>query len=137
MSFRLVKGKTVVKDLPVTPSTAFAARSLVAFASGKLVPATAVTAAPNLAGVIIGAITADDADYAEERLVAVEVPVEKNVTYEFDVTSGLVATDIGVDVDLTDASTVDRSASAIGVVRTTKVLSTTLGQGLVKINGAY
>ena len=135
--FRLVKGKTVDKALPVTPSTAFAARSLVTFTSGKLVPAVAGTLAPNLAGIIIGAIAATDADYADERLVLVEVPVEKNVTYEFDVTSGLVATDIGVDVDLTDASTVNRAASAIGVVRTTKVLSTTLGQGLVKINGAY
>jgi len=135
--FRLVKGKTVVKYMPVTPSTVFARRSLVTITAGKLVPATATTTAPNLAGVIIGAIAATDADYATNRLVAVEVPVEKNVTYEFDVTSGLVAADIGVDVDLTDASTVDRSATAIGVVRPTKVLSTTLGQGLVKINGAY
>lgn len=137
MAFRKVKGLTVDKYLPVTPSTAFAARSLVTFSSGKLVPATAATTAANLAGVIVGAITAQDEDYADDRLVCVEVPVEKNVTYEFDVTSGLVATDIGVDVDLTDASTVNRAASAIGVVRTTKVLSSTKGQGLVKINGAY
>ena len=137
MSFRKVAGATVNKDLPVTPSTALAARSLVTFVGGKLVAATAATTAPNLAGILIGAITAQDADYADERLVAVEVPVEKNVTYEFDVTAGLVAADIGVDVDLTDASTVNRAASAIGVVRTTKVLSTTLGQGIVKINGAY
>jgi hypothetical protein len=137
MSFRLVKGKTVVKQMPVTPSTVFAARSLVTFSSGKLIPAVAGTTAPNLAGVIVGAIAATDADYADERLVSVEIPVEKNVTYEFDVTAGLVAADIGVDVDLTDASTVNRAASAIGVIRTTKVLSTTKGQGLVKINGAY
>lgn len=136
MGFRLVKGKTVTKQMPVTPSTVFAARSLVTFASGQLVPAVAGTLAPNLAGVIIGAIAATDADYASERLVDVEVPVEKNVTYEFD-TTGLVATDIGVDVDLTNSTTVNRAATAIGVVRPTRVLTSTLGEGLIKINGAY
>jgi hypothetical protein len=136
MSFRKVEGLTKVVYLPVTPSTALAARSLVTLASGKLVAATAATTAPNLAGVLIGAITAADADYAEDRLVAVEVPVEKHVVYEFP-TTGLVATDIGVDVDLANATSVDRAASAIGVVRPTRVLSATLGQGYVKINGSY
>lgn len=136
MSFRKVEGLTKVLYLPVTPSTALAARSIVTLTSGKLVAAVAGTLAPNLAGVLIGAIAATDDDYADERLVGVEVPVEKNVIYEFP-TTGLVATDIGVDVDLTDAVTVNRAASAIGVVRTTKVLSGTLGQGLLKINGAY
>ena len=79
MSFRKVKGKTKVVYLPVTPSTALSARSLVTFVTGKLVAATAVTTAPNIAGVLIGAITATDANYATDRLVAVEVPVEKNV----------------------------------------------------------
>jgi len=136
MSFRKVKGKTKNVYLPVTVSTALAARSIVTLTSGKLVAAVAGTLAPNLAGVLVGAITADDADYATERLVAVEVPVEKNVVYEYPVVAG-VAADIGVDVDLLNASTVDRSASAIGVVRATKVLSTTLEQGYVKVNGAY
>lgn len=136
MSFRLVKGKTKVVYLPVTPSTALAARSIVTFTSGQLVAATAATLAPNLAGVLVGAITATDADYADERLVGVEVPVEKNVIYEFP-TTGLVAADVGVDVDLLNSTTVNRAASAIGVVRPTKVLSATKGQGLLKINGAY
>lgn len=136
MSFRKVKGLTKVVYLPVTPSTVFAPRTLVTFTSGKLVPATAVTTAPNIAGVIVGGIAATDADYAVDRLVAVEVPVEKHVVYEFP-TTGLVATDIGVDVDLLDAGAVDRSATAVGIVRTTKVLSATLGQGYVKINGSF
>jgi len=62
--------------------------------------------------------------------------MEKNCIYEFP-TTGLVAADIGVDVDLADAVSVDRAATAVGVVRTTKVLSATKGQGLLKINGAY
>lgn len=136
MSFRNVKGKTKNIWLPVTPSTALAAGSIVTLSSGKLVAATAATTAPNLAGVLVGAITAQDADYALDRLVAVQVPMEKNVVWEFP-TTGLVATDIGVDVDLADAVSVDRSATAIGVVRPTKVLSATKGQGLLKINGSY
>lgn len=136
MSFRKVAGKTKVVYLPVTPSTALGARNLVTFASGKLVAAVAGTTAANLAGIGIKAITASDADYADNRLIPVEVPVEKNVIYEFP-TTGLVATDIGVDVDLTDAGTVNRAATAIGVVRTVRVLSSTKGQGYVKINGAY
>lgn len=136
MSFRNVKGKTKNIWLPVTPSTALEAGSIVTLSSGKLVAATAATTAPNLAGVLVGEITAQDADYALDRLVAVQVPMEKNVVWEFP-TTGLVATDIGVDVDLADAVSVDRSATAIGVVRPTKVLSATKGQGLLKINGSY
>ena len=137
MSFRKVSGKTKNVYLPVTPSTVLGARDLVTFATGKLVAAVAGTLAPNLAGINIGAVAATDANYALDRLIAVEVPVEKYVIYEFPVTAGLVAADIGVDVDLTDAGTVNRAATAIGVVRPTKVLSTTLGQGFVKINGSY
>lgn len=136
MSFRKVSGKTKNVYLPVTPSTVLAARSLVTFATGKLVAAVAGTTAPNLAGVLIGAIAATDANYATNRLVAVEVPVEKGVIYEYPAVA-LVAADIGVDIDLLNSTTVDRSATAIGVVRTLRVLSSTLGQGLVKINGSY
>lgn len=136
MSFRKVKGATKNVYLPVTPSTAIAKGALVTFSSGKLVAATAVTTAPNIAGVLVKAITATDADYASNRRVAVQVPVERNVLWEF-VTSGLVATDIGLDVDLTDSVTVDRAAVAIGIVRPTQVVTSTKGRGYVKINGGY
>jgi len=137
MSFRIVKGpqsKNVY--LPVTPSTALPARSLVTFASGKLVAATAATTAANIAGILVGAITADDADYADDRLVGVEVPTQKQAIYEFPGT-GFDATDIGVDVDLTDNVSVDGATSNVGVVRITKVLSATKAQGYLKINGSY
>jgi len=58
MSFRKVKGLTKNIWLPVTPSTALAARSIVTLTSGQLVAATAATTAPNLAGVLVGEITA-------------------------------------------------------------------------------
>jgi cobalamin biosynthesis protein CbiD len=136
MSFRRVKGKTKNVYLPVTPSTAIAAGALVTFSSGKLVAAAAATPAAELAGVLKKAITATDDDYADDRRVAVEVPVEPNVQWEF-LTSGLVAGDIGNDVDLTDSVTVNRAASAVGVVRPLRRITATKGVGLVKINGAY
>lgn len=136
MAFRRVKGLTKEVYLPVTPSTAIAAGALVTFSSGKLVAAGAATAQDDLAGVLKGAIAATDADYADDRRVAVEVPVEKNVVWEFD-TTGLLATDIGVDVDLANSVSVDRSATAVGVVRPLARISATKGRGLIRINGDY
>ncbi len=121
------QGKTKLVWLPVTASTAIAAGALVAFSSGKLIAATSSTAGSVIAGVLRKAIAATDSDYASERLVAVEVPVEKNVVWEADVTSGLVAADIGLYQDLTDSVTVNRAASTYDVVQCVKVISTTKG----------
>jgi hypothetical protein len=134
--FRRVQGKTKFMFLPVTVSTAFSANALVTFTSGELVPAGAATAADNIIGVIRHAIASTDDDYATARLVEVEVPVEKNVVWEFD-TASLVAGDIGADVDLTDSVTVNRAATAVGVVRVLKVISSAKGQGLIRINDSY
>jgi len=136
MAFRKVSGKTKNVYLPVTPSTAIAAGALVTLSSGKLVASGAATLAKDHAGVLVKAITSGDSDYASDRLVAVQVPLENNVQWEF-TTTGLLATDIGLDVDLTDSVTVDRSAVAIGVVRPLRRVTATKGIGLVKISGAY
>jgi hypothetical protein len=130
------RGKTKFMYLPVTPSTALSVNSLLTWSGGLLVAAAAGTAADNIVGILRHAITSTDDDYADSRLVEVEVPVEKNVEYEFD-TSGLVAGDLGADVDLTDAVTVNRAATAVGVVRVLKRISATKGIGLIRINDAY
>lgn len=138
MGFVVARGKVKSMYLPVTPSTALTRRNLVTFSSGKIVAATSGTTAVNIFGILDDAtITSSDDDYATDRLVKIEVPVERHVEYEFDVTSGLVAADVGLEVDLTDAGTVNRAASAIDAVKVTKVISTTKGQGFVKFNGAY
>ena len=137
MSFVTRRGQTKKTPLPVTPSTAFAKDSLVTFVSGKLVAATSSTAAVDIAGIIPKAIVSTDADYATDRLVEILVPVQKHVVFEADVTSGLVATDVGLEVDLTDASTVNRAATSIKAVKCVKVLSTTRGLFYVKFNGSY
>lgn len=121
------KGKTKFVWLPVTASTALSKGALVAFSSGKLIAATTTTAGSDIAGVIRHAIASTDDDYATERLVEVEVPVEKNVVWEGDVTSGLVAADIGLYQDLTSSTHVNRAGSVYDIVQCVKVLSTTKG----------
>lgn len=125
--FRRIDGKTKFEYLPITPSTAIAEGALVAWSSGKLIAATSTSTPGVIAGVLRKTIASTDSDYADDRLVPVEVEVEKNVIWEAAVTSGLVAADIGLYQDLTDASTVDRSASTYDVVQCVKVLSTTKG----------
>ena len=135
MAFKKVSGKTKIVYLPVTPSTAIAEGSIVSFSSGYLIAATSSTTALSHAGVLRKTIAATDADYAVARTVPVEVPVEKNVVWEAPVTSGLVAADVGLLVDLTNAYTIDRSATVIDAAQVVKVLSTTLGHFILNIGG--
>lgn len=136
MAFVRKQGKTKTMHLPVTPSTAISAGALVAWSSGKLIAATSTTAPTSIAGVLKKAIAATDSDYASDRLVQVEVPVENNVVWEADVTSGLVATDRGLYVDLTDSLTINRGASSYDVAQVVKVISTTKGQFILNIGVA-
>lgn len=137
MAFILREGETKRVHMPVTPSTALAANSLVTMSSGKLVAATSSTSPLLIEGVLEKAIAATDADYASDRLVSVFVPTQKNCVWEGDVTSGLVATDVGTEVDLTDASTVNRAAGSVDAVKVRGVISSTKGLFNLKINGAY
>ena len=137
MAFRRVKGKTKNIWLPVTPSTVIEAGALVAFdGSGLLVPATSTSTGVEIIGAIVGGIAATDADYADTRKVAVQIPVEVGTLWEFD-TTGLVAADIGNDVDLTDSVTVNRAATTIGVVKVLKRLTATKGQGNIQFKGNF
>lgn len=135
MAFRRYKGKTKIVQLPVTTSTAFAANSIVSFSSGYLIPATSSTTALSHIGVIRKAVAATDADYAVARSVPVEVPIEKNVEWIGDVTSGLVAADVGLLVDLTDASTINRAASTVDAAQVKSVISSTKGTFILNLGG--
>ncbi len=130
------QGKTKMMSLPVTPSTAFAAGSLVAFSSGKLVPATNTVDSFSIVGVIRHTISSTDSDYASDRLVEVEVPVEKNVVWKADVKVGtLVATSVGLYFDLTtadDGSGVDQTASSLDICWCVGYISAS--QGLFILN---
>lgn len=135
--FLLHAGKTKTVWLPVTPSTDLAKDTILTFTSGKLVAATAGTTAANTVGLLAKEIATTDDDYADDRLVPVEVPIEKHCIYIGDVTSGLVATDIGGEFDLTDAATVNRGASSIDMVKCVGRISATKGYFMIKLNGSY
>lgn len=127
------QGKTKTMWLPVTVSTAIDKGTLVAWSSGYLVAATASSNPSTVAGVLKKTIAATDPDYAVARLVPVEVPVEKNVVWEGDVTSGLVAADRGLYCDLTDGATVNRGASTLDNVQCVRVISTTKGYFIINM----
>tara|TARA_R110002126_G_scaffold17316_2_gene67724 strand:- start:5017 stop:5445 length:429 start_codon:yes stop_codon:yes gene_type:complete len=136
MSFIRHKGKTKTIQVPVTTSTAFNEGDVVSYASGYIIPATSSTTALSHVGVIAKTIAATDSDYATARLVPVEVPLEKNVEWLADVTSGLVAADVGLLVDLTDAATIDRAASTIDAAQVRSVISTTQGTFVLNLGGS-
>lgn len=136
MAFKVYKGKTKTIWLPVTPSTAITAGSIVSFSSGKLIAATSATTALSHAGVIAKTIASTDSDYASDRLVPVIVPLDKNTEWRAPVTSGLVATDIGLLVDLTDANTINRAASTIDAAMVKSVISSTEGTFILNLGGA-
>jgi len=133
MAFVKKQGKTKTMWLPITVSTAIAKGTLVAWSSGYLIAATASSNPSTIAGVLMKAVAATDADYAVARKVPVEVPVEKYVIYEADVTSGLVAADRGLYCDLTDGATVNRAASTLDVVQCIEVISTTKGRFIINM----
>ena len=117
----------MMKWLPMTTSTAIGVNHLVAFSSGYLIEATSATAPSAIAGVLVKAIAATDADYAVARLVAVEVPIDKEVEWEADVTSGLLTTSPGTFYDITDGDHVATTVSDYDPVRCTKYISATKG----------
>lgn len=132
MAFIRKKGKTKFMYLPVTASTALSANSLVAWSSGKLIAATSSTACNLIAGVLRHAIASTDDDYASERMVEVEVPVEMNVEWDFDGTS-LSTSTRGTYLDITSSTSVNGGGSTYDIVFQTGYVSTTKGVGILNI----
>lgn len=137
MAFKVRQGKCKTIWLPKTASTALARGSIVTFTSGQLVAATAGTTAVLCAGVLDRAVVSTDADYASASLVPVLFPIEKNVVWEADVTATVETTDVGIEVDLTDASTVNPDAGSIDIAKILRVHSATKADVLLKLNGSY
>lgn len=135
MAFTRFRGKTKTAWLPVTTSTTFTKGDIVAWSSSLLIKATSSTAANTHVGVIKKNIAATDADYATARLVPVEIPVAKMVEWSAPAVA-LVAADISLWCDLTNAGTVDRSASTIDAVQVKSVISSTLGTFILNLGGA-
>lgn len=123
--------------MPATVSTAFSKNSLVTFTSGELVAATAGTAAVDVFGIIEKAVASTDSDYATARLLPIKVPTERFALVEADVTATVATTDVGLEVDLTNSTTVNPDAGSVDVVKIIKVISSTKALVWVKFNGSY
>jgi len=137
--FRRIQGKTKSMYFGSTASQAIGEGAVVALSSGRLIPAANDTALANIVGVLVSAIADGDDAYATAgTLVAVEVPVEKNVVWEAEVTTdaALTNTDQGEYMDLTTADTglaVDTSVSTVDAVRCVGFISATLGKFTLNI----
>jgi hypothetical protein len=136
MAFKVESGKFKTVWLPIAASVAITRGKLVEFASGTIVAADSGTLPGELVGIIDKTIAATDSDYASAKLVPVVVPTEKGVVYR-GTTASLVAGDIGAEVDLTDADTVNRGASSIKIAKPVGVISSTVGLFNLKVGGSY
>lgn len=143
MAFRSIQGKTKFMYFGSTASQAIGAGALVALSSGRLIPAANDTDPSTIVGVIKDAITSSDDAYATAGTqVAVEVPVEKNVVWEADVTTdgALTNTDQGTYMDLTTADTglaVDTTVSTLDTVFCVGYISATKGKFILNIGPDY
>jgi len=137
MAFTKLRGKTKIIYVPVTVSTVMTKGDIVSMASGQAIRATSSTTALSHVGVAKKSILATDADYAIARSIPVEVPVDKNVVWLADVTATLVATDVGLEVDLTDSQVVNRGASTVDVCLVRELVSTTKAVVVLRLNGSY
>ena len=136
MSFKVKTGRVKTVWLPIAASVAITRGKLVEFASGTIVAADSGTLPGELVGIMDKTVATTDADYAVAKLVPIMVPTEKGVVYE-GTTASLVAGDIGAEVDLTDADTVNRGASSIKIAKPLAVISSTVGLFNLKVGGSY
>lgn len=117
-----------------TASTAYANLSLVAWPAtqtGFMIPATATTT--KHVGAIQKAVASTDSDYASNTLVPVLVPTAGQNSIWIATTASAVVTDIGGTFDLTDASTVNRGAEAVGAFQSTDFINATSMAGYLVI----
>jgi len=94
-------------------------------------------AAEAIVGVLAKTIATTDTDYASDRLVPVEVPVEKHVEWLADGTGTFAATDIGTEFGISDSGTVDKSETTADAFKMTGFVNTAKIIGYLKINGSY
>lgn len=131
MAFKQYNGRVKTEWYPKVASTAFNVGDLVyADGSGNIQPADS-TSGMHI-GVIQKKVASTDADYASNTLVPVLVP-QDDTEWLVDVGTGTAtAALVGTQFDLTDADSVDVSATSKNVVTCTKFISAS--KVVVKIN---
>lgn len=115
-------------------SQAFTANTLVAMHSDDdtVTPATSSTTALVNLGIIVEAVAATDSDYAENTRVCVMVPQDETALMLCDTNADIAVTDEGELHDLTDAGTVDPSATSVNAVKLIQYVSAR--KGLYQLN---
>ncbi len=139
------QGRTKMMSLPWTTGQTVTAGGLVAWATGKLIPAVAGYAGDRIVGVIPDAITSSTDVYTTQGNVLVEVPIEVNVVWKADVdtTEALVATDMGDYFDLSSAGAlynnghVDTGESTEDIFYCVGFISATSGLFILNIGQGY
>ncbi len=111
-----------IRNAQKAASTAFNVGDVLsANSSGFAIPATAATT--TILGVTMQRVAADSADYALNTMIAYDHP-RPNDRFIMACTSGATQTDVGQTYDLLNATTVNRAASTLNVVRVVEVIDT-------------
>lgn len=137
MSVYPVSGKWDLMYFRKKASTAFTANNFVAFetnggAGDPIEPADASDT--ELLGIGVKTVASTDSDYASNTRIPVLVPAEKSAELECDTVAGtLVVADEGLEVDLTDAASVNRAASTTDVLTCTRFISATKGRFIINL----
>lgn len=134
-AFRVINGKTKRVYFPVAASQALVDGTLVELGSGTLNPSDDNDT--QIEGIVRQTVASTDPDYASAKLVPVEVPVERHVIVRHEGTSSFVSTDIGGEFGISDQSTVDHSDTTNKVFKVVRVISASIIEGYLKINGGY
>lgn len=142
MAFVRHRGKVKTIWMPKQASTAFSKGDIVAVSdtgstSDVVIPATSSTGATQHVGVINKAIASGDSDYADKSRVPVLVPLEKNVEWKAPCGGSAADSDLGDEVDLTDAGTIDETAKSVKVAKVVEVLDSTNVSVILKLNGSF
>ena len=131
MAFTQANGRSYTIYLPKAASTVFSVGDLVQpNGTGEIIRATS-TSTVHL-GVIQKAVAATDSDYTSTTLVPVTFPVDDTEFFVAVGTGSATEAIIGTFIDLTDADSVDVTASAVDAVLVTGVISAT--EVKVKLN---
>lgn len=132
MSIVAWRGKFEKKYYRKRASTAFACNSLVSEHSDDdtITPSTSVTAAS--VGVCVKTVASTDSDYASNTRIPVMIPCDRSAELLCDTGSDIAVTDEGELHDLTDAVTVDPTASSVDLLKLKQFVSAR--QGIYTLN---
>lgn len=121
MSFNLHQGDTETVYPDRAASTDFSVGDAVEInGSGYATPCD--DSSTGVYGICYEEVDSSHPQYASNTPLAVRRPLEQNVRFRVPTTGGAVQGDVGVDVDLSDATTVDRSTTADGAVTVERVV---------------